>query len=71
MNGKFTALPEFTEHFNENPCNIKMLNFISTYDVHSSEYSKEPTHNQNQYGKKSRKGTTQYSFERREAEYIL
>lgn len=36
----------------KNPCNIKMLNFIRTYDVHSSEYSKEPTHNQNQYGKK-------------------
>lgn len=68
MNGKFTALPK---QLNENPCNIKMLNFIRTYDVHSSEYSKEPTHNQNQYGKKSRKGTAQYSFERCEAEYIL
>lgn len=49
MNGKFTALPKY---FNENPCNIKILNFIRTYDVHSSEYSKEPTHNQNQYGNK-------------------
>lgn len=55
MNRKFTALPKY---FNENPCNIKMLNFIRTYDVHSSEYSKEPTHNQNQYGKKSQRNNT-------------